>query len=117
MRLDTTLFDPRDQRRRPQHAGPWTWLEVRLVASGSLRTVFLPLCQYDSFASICDAWGRTRANSINQGRSDPDDFDEEGRAVMVTSVDWPMSISLVCSPEEAETFFENLSALPERSAA
>ncbi len=112
MRLDTTLFDPTDQRRRPQHAGPWTWLEVRLTAAGSLRTVFLPQHAYDAFMSICDAWGRARSVS-----ADPDDFDDTGRVIMVTSLDWPLSIALTCSPSEAETFLENLSALPERSAA
>ena len=57
MRLDTANFEPSDQRRRTQHAGPWTWLEVRMTAAGSLRTVFLPQHAYDAFLSICDAWG------------------------------------------------------------
>jgi hypothetical protein len=82
------------------------------MPAGAVRTVFLPVCAHDAFCSICDAWGRARTIF-----PDPDDFDERGRYIAVTSLDWPLSITLVCLPNEAERFLENLSALPERSAA
>ena len=97
---------------RSQHGGPWTWLEVHLAALGTIRTVFLPQQSYDGFLSICDAWGRLRANSI-----EPDDFAAEGRSISVISLDWPLCIHLTSSPEDCEQFLTNLSALPERSAA
>ena len=114
MRADTDSLEPFDLGRhwggRSQHGGPWTWIELQLTALGSIRTVFLPQGAYDAFLSICGAWGKLRANSI-----EPDDFAADGRSISVTSLDWPLCIHLVSSPEDCEKFLANLSALPERS--
>ena len=116
MRAETAVFEPGDSGRRwggrSQHGGPWTWIELHVVALGTVRTVFLPQGSYDAFRSICDAWRKLRANSIK-----PDDFAADGRSISLTSLDWPLRIHLVSSPDDCEKFLAELSALPENSPA